>query len=96
MKPRFYFGYRMEPVANLNAAVADPAKALLDLLYLRPELAGEDQFEGLRLNLPELHRVLDRQWMERYLLLFAHPALTRRARRLLRYLEKNLSHAVSG
>ena len=86
VKPDWYFGYRMKPVGRLYFAIADPAKALLDLLYLRPELHSEVQFEALRLNMEAIRQQLDIPTYQLYLNEFCGPSVQRRGRRLLTYL----------
>lgn len=95
VKPRWYFGYRMEKTGHLFFAIAEPAKALLDLLYLRPELQDEVQFEALRLNMAELYTVLDVPRYQLYLENFAGPALRSRGRRLLAYIRQSGPYAFS-
>lgn len=96
LKPDWYFGYRMEKTGHLFFAIAEPAKALLDLLYLRPELQDEVQFEALRLNMAELRTALDITRYQLYLEKFAGPALQGRGRRLLTYLQRYGAYAFPG
>ncbi len=93
VKPSWYFGYRMEKAGGLFFAIAEPAKALLDLLYLRPDLQAASQFEALRLNIPEVLQVLDLQLFQAYLDQLGSPALHTRARRLLAFLQQQPAHA---
>lgn len=95
IKTAWYFGYRMEQVGKFYTAIANPAKALLDLLYLRPELQTDDHFEALRLNIAELHTLLDIPTYTMYLENFAGPALKHRGRKLLAFLKKS-NYAVTG
>ena len=96
IKPAFFFGYRLEQVGPWYAAIADPARALLDLLYFRHDLSGAEQFEGLRLNLHEVIRQVDMEMVGRYLQLYGGRALEQRARRFFKYVEKNRGYAFNG
>lgn len=88
VKPAWYFGYRMEKNGPFYFAIAEPAKALLDLLYLRPELQTDVQFEALRLNIAEIQATLDIARYRLYLEQFAGPAVQARGRRLLAFIQR--------
>lgn len=65
LKPDFYRGYSISEIFGISYAIATPAKALFDYLYLRPlpiffDPAAFDLAEELRLNIssftqPERH-----------------------------------------
>ncbi|MCB0574465.1 MAG: hypothetical protein KDC61_07855 [Saprospiraceae bacterium] len=95
VKPSWYFGYQMKESGRLYCAIAEPAKALLDLLYLRPELQTDDQFDALRLNMAEVHAVLDIPKYRHYLETLAGPALQDRGRRLLAFIQRSGAYAVT-
>ncbi len=51
VRPRFFFGYRLEEVVpGQRAFLASPEKALLDVVYLQPESDLEAYLEELRLQ----------------------------------------------
>lgn len=51
MKPELLFGYEMKPMpGNRTVHIAEPEKALLDLLYLYPFYNTPQELEGLRLD----------------------------------------------
>ncbi len=57
IQPALYCGFRMSEVHGILVAIASPAKALFDYLYLRPSaihLSDGNLAEELRLNLDEL------------------------------------------
>ncbi len=67
IKPGLFYGYRSEVVATGQyALVAEPEKALLDLVYLQPggdtpEYLGELRLQNLeQLNIDILHQLADR------------------------------------
>src|SRR5690625_1350597 len=69
VKPSLFFGYRVLPSNGRPILMAEPEKAILDFLYLHPELKDVAGIEALRLNSPELE-ILDEQRMNSYLQLF--------------------------
>lgn len=77
VKPSLFFGYQVIPSNKRPILLAEPEKAVLDFLYLHPELKDVSDIDGMRLNGPELE-VLDEQRMNRYLQLFDNKALNKR------------------
>lgn len=77
VKPSLFFGYRVFPSNRRPILMAEPEKAILDFLYLHPELEHVADIEALRLNSHELER-LDEQRMIKYLQLFDNKALNKR------------------
>lgn len=77
VKPSLFFGYRVLPSDRRPVLMAEPEKAVLDFLYLHPELEDAVDIEALRLNSSELE-ILDEQRMNRYLQLFDNEALNKR------------------
>lgn len=82
-----FFGYRMEKFTGFRVKIADPAKALLDLLYLNPHLGSEGHFSELRLNFWRIQEKLDFECLENYLSLFSSNSLTSRAQKLINFLK---------
>ncbi len=89
LRKDLFFGYRLEAFGNYRFKIADPAKALLDLLYLSPQWNDESHFYELRLNAWEIQEKLNRSDFENYLTVFANQSLTRRAKKLLTLLESH-------
>lgn len=81
-----FFGYRLEELNDFRFKMADPAKALLDFLYLHPHLETEDDFYELRLNTLEIKDRLNWKLVDGYLRLFASHALEERINRLKNFL----------
>ena len=88
VKPSLFFGYRVLPSQHRPILIAEPEKALLDLLYLRPELNDGDSIAALRWNTPE-KEFFDEQKLENYLRLFNSNALNRRLK-----IFKKVTHAA--
>lgn len=86
LKPSLFFGYRVLRPNRRPILMAEPEKAILDFLYLHPELEDVAAIEALRLNIHELEG-LDEQRMNSYLQLFNNKALNKRFE-----LFKNVKH----
>ena len=82
-----FFGYRLEKRGNFRFKIADPAKALLDFLYLHTHLDSEDHYFELRLNFWELEEKLNLKNFEAYLQLFSSKALTARTEKFIKFLK---------
>lgn len=89
VKPAFFFGYCLEPFGAFRFKIADPAKALLDLLYLFPTLDSEGHFHELRLNFHELHEKFDATVFEQYLPVFKSKALEVRSKEFLKFVSSH-------
>ena len=87
LKPELFWGYHLEAYGDFRIKIADPAKALLDFLYLNPHLATEDHFFELRLNMMEIKEKLDFRVFERYLGHFSSPALQARADSFMKFIK---------
>ncbi len=86
LKPALFFGYQLEALDDFRFKVADPAKALLDLIYLRPALSDAAHFHELRLNFFEIREKFSAADFERYLSIFNSKSLNNRAKALLKFL----------
>ena len=89
LKPDLFFGYQLEAFGDFRFKVADPAKALLDLIYLRPALTDAAHFHELRLNFFELREKFSAADFEGYLSIFNAKSLNNRAKSLLKFLIEN-------
>jgi predicted transcriptional regulator of viral defense system len=87
LAPRLMLGYRMVVLGDRRFKMAEPEKALLDFLHLRPEYDRPEAVESLRIN-PLSIRDLDRDKLAQYMTLFANKSLVKRL--------KYLNHAFSG
>ncbi|MBK7335342.1 MAG: hypothetical protein IPJ00_03925 [Saprospirales bacterium] len=89
IKRELFFGYRLVSINGFQFKIADPAKTLLDFLYLNPQYDSEDDFDGLRLNFWEIQDELDLTLFENYLHLFASKSLDTRAKKPYNFWKEN-------
>jgi len=66
IRPGLFFGYRMIPSGTAKYALADPEKALLDYLYLHPDIRDTEDLRGLRLNAAEIAEKVDSKKLHSY------------------------------
>ena len=84
IKPNLMFGYGLKPFNDgRTLQIADPEKALLDLLYLYPAYNTSRDMEDLRLDEDYLHDDLKKDILRDYTLQFQSKALEQRVNRLL-------------
>ena len=84
IKPNLMFGYGLKPLNDgRTLQIADPEKALLDLLYLYPDYHSSRDMEDLRLDEDYLHNDLKKDILKDYTLQFKSKALEQRVNRLL-------------
>ena len=84
IKPNLMFGYGLKPLNDgRTLQIADPEKALLDLLYLYPDYHSSRDMEDLRLDEDYLHDDLKTDILKDYTLQFQSKALEQRVNRLL-------------
>lgn len=77
IKKTLFFGYAVHHVDEQPVLIAEPEKALLDLIYQNPSLKTKEDFTGLRLNEPGMCKF---NWgkMEIYLALFNQKSMNER------------------
>lgn len=80
VKPSLFFGYRLLMPEGFGTKIAEPEKALLDFLYLRPKITTIADFEALRLNIDQMRNDIDREKLEAYCSLFDSHSLSERVR----------------
>lgn len=80
IKPSLYFGYRLVEFGQQKLLIAEPEKAVLDYLYLHPNLKTVDDFEGIRINSDEFKSQVNLEKLERYLETFGNKKLSRRTK----------------
>lgn len=70
IKNSHYFGYSLLPfIEEHNIRIAEPEKALLDLLYLEVSMKSTEDFESWRFNSKEILDSIDMLRMEQYAML---------------------------
>jgi predicted transcriptional regulator of viral defense system len=85
VKENLFFGYVLVSLNGLIVSLANLEKAILDYLYLYPELNSVDDFEALRWN-KEVLKQLDFNLFSDYLQLFNSKRLGKRVQILNKYL----------
>ena len=79
VKPQYMIGYQvMENSPGYKYKIASLEKAVLDYLYLHSDIQSMADFEGLRWNLAQLHRLLDRSTFSKYVTIYDKRALESR------------------
>lgn len=86
IKPSLFFGYRIVYFEGLGTRIAGPEKALLDFLYLNPQIKTVDDFESYRLHLDQMREHIDRETLANYCTLFDSRALSERVHTFTKYL----------
>lgn len=87
VKPQYLIGYQViENSPGIKFKIAYLEKALLDYLYLNPEIRSFADFEELRWNRVQLHDLLDHSVFTQYGKLFDKRALDDRVNQFLEYL----------
>lgn len=87
LSPALLAGYRMLESGGWRFKMAEPEKALLDFLHLRPEYDTLPAIESLRLN-SLIIQGLNREKIMRYAALYSNKSLLKRL--------KHLDHAFAG
>lgn len=86
MKNSCYFGFTLIPLGEHYIRLAEPEKALLDLLYLETSLEKEDDFEAWRFNRPVILETINMQLMEQYALLMLNRSFHNRFTKFKKWL----------
>lgn len=85
IKKELMFGYILKSLAkNMTMQMAEPEKAILDLLYLYPEYSTEKELEELRLDGDYLDADLNRVLLMEYTDRFKSIAMEHRVQMLLK------------
>jgi predicted transcriptional regulator of viral defense system len=85
MKPELLFGFAVKPFdEGRSLQLAEPEKALLDLLYLYPAYNTENDMEELRLDNDFLHNDLRKDLLEDYTSRFKSKVLEQRIKTLFK------------
>ena len=79
------FGYSIKPISDTAVIhIAEPEKALLDLLYLYPEYDTPQALEDLRLDEDYLHDEMKTSLLKEYAQRFQVKTLENRVNQLLK------------
>lgn len=79
IKPSLYWGYRLVDFGKRKILIAEPEKAVLDYLYVHPDLKTSADFEGMRINVDEFKSQVNLEKFRKYLEAFANKRLHKRA-----------------
>jgi predicted transcriptional regulator of viral defense system len=86
VKPQYMIGYQVIDSPGNKFKIASLEKALLDYLYLNSGVHATADFEELRWNRTQLHRLLDRSLFVKYINIFDKRALESRVNTFMEYL----------
>jgi predicted transcriptional regulator of viral defense system len=87
IKPRLYFGYRLEKKQGQGYKIAEMEKAVLDYLYLHPEIVREADFHEWRFDGKEFLAKADLAKMRRYAAEFGNRQIPKRLEKLLKLMK---------
>lgn len=76
IKPALFFGYRIERWDNKPILIAEPEKAILDMLYLNPQYRGGADIDALRLNWPVLAEIAKPSIIQEYAAFYGNQRVT--------------------
>lgn len=79
LKPSLFWGYTLLTVREQKMLIAEPEKAILDYLYLHPELKTVDDFMGIRINTDRFREQVNLRKLQKYLEAFQSKSLVKRA-----------------
>jgi hypothetical protein len=90
IKPSLFFGYKIIQYKNSDISwpikFATPEKAILDYLYLNPNIKTVDDMEGLRLNRGKINSQVNWRVFDNFLQIFNSKQLDKRVNLLKEYL----------
>jgi predicted transcriptional regulator of viral defense system len=78
IKARLYFGYTITQSEGLPVLLAEPEKALLDHLYLNPQIKMKADIEAFRFNMDALSNAVNWEKLSLYARIFNSQVLNRR------------------
>ncbi len=89
LKPALFFGYRsIQQDEKRSMLLAEPEKALLDLLYLNPFYDEPEDIEGLRLDGDVCQELVNLETLRDYAQAFSSKALLQRSENLIKWIEE--------
>ena len=89
INPDLFFGYRLVEFDSETIFIAQPEKAILDYLYLKPHFNSLSDFKALRFDKEMITEAINLKRFNLYTDLFNNKALKHRADTLLRYIKDN-------
>lgn len=89
IKENLFFGYTIEGQENSKFKIAEPEKAILDLLYLRSDIKNIEDISSLRIN-PDIYKErINNIKLDSYLKIFNSPSLDKKVTLLKKYINNN-------
>lgn len=86
IRSHLMFGYELIKYKNYYYQLAELEKAILDYLYFNPKIKDKESFDGMRFNIPELKKKINKQKFYKYLETFNKKSLNYRAEKLISYI----------
>jgi predicted transcriptional regulator of viral defense system len=83
IKPPLFFGYNLIRHNGRCFKIAAPEKAILDYLYINPQIKNPDDFSSLRINKAKFKEAVDKGVLRAFLGKFAQRALAQRLKLFL-------------
>lgn len=87
IRPNLFFGYTLIEIKNHRGQIATLEKAILDYLYLNPNISTSADFESLRWNQQVLRDEINQNLLEKYATVFSSQSLSNRVTILYKYLK---------
>ncbi len=87
VKPSLMFGYNLVNYQNQNYKMAEIEKAVLDYLYINPQIETKADFFELRFNSQEFLAKADMQKLNQYLAVFKNNNLNKRVEGFLQFIK---------
>jgi len=89
IKPALFFGYELVKYDNKVYKIASVEKAILDYLYLHPDINTPDDFASLRIDKDMFFDQVNKEKIDQFLDQFAQKTLTKRFRTFWEFLAAN-------
>lgn len=86
IKSSMFFGYKLIKPADTEIKMAEPEKAIIDYLYLNPQLKSEDDFYELRINKEMAMKLISKTKVNNYLSLIKNKSLKKRVNLLISHI----------
>ena len=90
-KPSLYFGYDLRRSGMQPCLIAEPEKAILDILYLNPDLKTDDDMESMRFNRHQIRESIDIKKFKDYCNAYKNDSLKKRTSVFLSYINHDES-----
>lgn len=91
IKPSLMFGYELIKKETIYYKIATAEKAIIDLLYLNPNLKTFDDFDGIRINSEYFDEVVNRNKMLKITEKIGSKSLTMRVLKLIKFIDYDKS-----